>query len=138
MPDSLTGSCLCGQVAFEVQGEAKRFYHCHCSRCRKASGTGHASNVIVPEPESMKWTRGEDQLGTFQPEGAKYFYSSFCGNCGSPMPRFSEERGMAVIPAGALDVEPGIKPQARIFWDSRQNWSCSDDDELPVFETYPS
>ena len=35
---ALSGSCLCGSVAYELQGDARRFYHCHCERCRKASG----------------------------------------------------------------------------------------------------
>ena len=40
---TLKGSCLCGAVKYEVTGEPKRFYHCHCSRCRKATGTGMRS-----------------------------------------------------------------------------------------------
>src|SRR6202034_265236 len=42
---TVKGSCLCGAVKYEVTGEPKRFYHCHCSRCRKVTGTGHASNM---------------------------------------------------------------------------------------------
>ena len=39
---TVKGGCLCGSVQYEVTGETKRFYHCHCERCRKATGTGHA------------------------------------------------------------------------------------------------
>ncbi len=41
-------SCLCGAVAFEVEGPFERFLNCHCSRCRKATGTAHSCEVIVP------------------------------------------------------------------------------------------
>jgi hypothetical protein len=44
---TLKGSCLCGVVKYEVTGEPSRFYHCHCSRCRKVTGTGHASNMFL-------------------------------------------------------------------------------------------
>ncbi len=44
---TLRGSCLCGAVHYEAVGEVRRFLHCHCSRCRKATGTGHASNLTA-------------------------------------------------------------------------------------------
>jgi hypothetical protein len=55
---TLKGSCLCGAVKYEVTGEPRRFYHCHCSRCRKATGTGHASNLFL-QPGALKWLSGE-------------------------------------------------------------------------------
>ena len=41
------GSCICGEVVFEVDGPFDRFLNCHCSRCRKATGTAHSCEVIV-------------------------------------------------------------------------------------------
>ena len=62
----LTGSCLCGSVKYELEGKAERFYHCHCSRCRKATGTGHASNLLVTPLASLTWTEGESNtIGEF-------------------------------------------------------------------------
>ena len=43
---------------------------------------------------------------------------------------------LVMIPAGTLDNEPNIAPQARIFQDSKSDWSC-DGDEIPCFATYP-
>jgi len=42
---------------------------------------------------------------------------------------------MVVIPAGSLDSDPGIKPEARIFLDSHAEWSC-EAGGLPVFPEY--
>jgi hypothetical protein len=56
---TLKGSCLCGAVTYEASGEPKRFYHCHCSRCRKATGTGHASNLFL-QPGTLRWLSGEE------------------------------------------------------------------------------
>jgi hypothetical protein len=133
--EKLTGSCLCGSVQYELVGEAQKFYHCHCRRCRKASGTGHASNIVVT-PESFRWTRGEELLTFFKLPEAERFATNFCGRCGSPMPRVTADHSRAVIPAGSLDNLPEIRPQARIFWDSRVQWSCSGDG-IPTYPGYP-
>ena len=132
---SVKGSCLCGAVTYQLSGEVNRFYHCHCRRCRKATGTGHATNVMVKVDE-FTWTQGEDLLNRFKVPDAERFYTQFCSQCGSAMPRSVPEIGMVVIPAGSLDSEIELQPQARIFWDSRSPWSCAGD-ELPVYAEYP-
>ena len=131
---TLSGSCLCGRVRYTVSGEAQRFYHCHCSRCRKASGTGHATNLFVQG--SLTWNSGAELIRTFKLPEAERFTNTFCEVCGSRMPRFIEKLGMVFIPAGSLEDEPDMRPQARIFLDSRAEWSC-DDSALPGFEQYP-
>ena len=68
---------------------------------------------------------------------AKRFTSRFCSNCGSQVPRYVKETDFIVIPAGSLDSDPTIQPQARIFWGSRADWSCTGDD-LPTYAEYPT
>ena len=131
---SLSGSCLCGAVRYVATGEEQRFYHCHCSRCRKVSGTGHASNLFMQG--TLTWSSGEELIKSFKLPEAERFTNSFCEVCGSRVPRFIEKLGMVFIPAGSLDDEPGLRPQARIFLDSRAGWSC-DESVLPQFEQYP-
>lgn len=130
----LKGSCLCGGVKYEAIGEVSRFYHCHCKRCRKATGTGHASNILMTDA-SLEFTEGEDLLKLYKVPEAARFGKQFCSRCGSSLPRTSGSEGRVVIPAGSLDEEPPVKPEARIFWDSRAEWSCAD--ELPRFAEYP-
>jgi hypothetical protein len=130
----LNGSCLCGAVKYEVTGEPKRFFHCHCSRCRKATGTGHASNLFV-QPGMLKWLKGEAQIRAFKVPEAKRFTNNFCGICGSRLPRQAKDTDTVMIPSGSLDDDAPIKPQARIFAGSRASWSCSDDG-LPVYPEY--
>lgn len=131
---TLSGGCLCGAVRYTASGEPQRFYHCHCSRCRKATGTGHASNLFLQG--TLTWERGEERIRSYQPPEAKRFTNTFCEVCGSRVPRFIEKVGTVFIPAGSLDDEPDLQPQARIFLDSRSRWSC-DDTALPGFDTYP-
>ena len=127
------GSCLCGSVRYEINGEALRFYHCHCTRCRKATGTGHASNMMI-KPGSIKWIQGEELIRYYKVPEAKRFTNCFCAHCGGRLPRYVKETDMIIIPAGSLDGEPPIRPQARIFWGSRADWSCGDG--LPVYPEY--
>ncbi len=133
---TMKGSCLCGAVKFEVTGEATRFYHCHCSRCRKATGTGHASNMFV-QPGELKWLQGEDQVRSFKLPDAKRFTNTFCATCGGRLPRQAPGTDVVLVPAGSLDGEPPIKPQARIYtaWGAR--WACSGD-SLPAFPELPT
>jgi hypothetical protein len=130
---SLSGSCLCGAVRYTASGEEARFYHCHCSRCRKASGTGHASNLFMQG--ALEWNSGEELVRSYRPPDAARFTNTFCSHCGSRLPRFIESAGMVFIPAGSLDEEPGMHPEARIFQGSRAAWSCADS-ALPAFDEY--
>lgn len=133
---TLKGSCLCGGVAYEVHGELSRFYHCHCGRCRKATGTGHASNMLLKSARA-EWLKGEELLTSYKVPEAERYRTCFCSLCGSPMPRVVPALGIVVVPAGSLDNDTGIKPQARIFWDSRADWTCASGD-LPTFPEYPA
>jgi len=132
---TFSGGCLCGTVKYEITGTPRSFFHCHCLRCRKATGTGHASNVIVL-PSSASWTSGEDKLGEFKVPDAARFRSVFCKECGSPLPRIAPDLSLAVIPAGSLDHVPEISPTDRIFWNSRTSWSCAKGD-IPAWDEYP-
>ncbi len=131
---TLTGRCLCGAVEYEISGTPFRFVHCHCERCRRATGTGHATNLLL-KPGSADWKGTEPHVKRYKLPDAERFSTAFCTTCGSPLPRVGKE--IIVIPAGSLDSEPDIAPQGRIFWSSRVEWSCSDD-ELPSYAEYPT
>ena len=132
----VSGSCLCGSVIYEVTGETIRFSHCHCQRCRKATGTGHATNLLLTPVTGITWLKGESLLQCYKVPEAERFYNCFCKRCGSPMPRTVPEIDAVLIPAGSLDTEPPVQPQQHIFWNSRAEWSCGTNG-LPVFPEYP-
>jgi hypothetical protein len=131
---TLTGSCLCGAVRYSVRGSPKQFYHCHCERCRKVTGTGHASNLFL-DPGVLTWLSGEQLVRSFKVPEAKRFTNQFCATCGSRVPRQPPGSDRVLIPAGSLDTPAPIQPQARIFADSRAAWSCGSD-ELPAYPEY--
>jgi hypothetical protein len=132
---TIQGSCLCGGVAFEMTGTPLRVQHCHCSRCRKVRGTAHATNLFVPL-DGIRFVRGEDLLNMYKVPEAKTFAHVFCRVCGSSMPRLDPSRQLAVVPMGAFDEDPGVRPERRVFLESRASW---DDiaDGLPTFAGPP-
>jgi hypothetical protein len=123
----ITGSCLCGQVAFEVHEAPLKFLLCHCRSCQRASGSLHNANLAFPS-DSLRWTRGEDAIGRFVDSGENPGYPRwFCRNCGSPVPKRSRNGQFWVVPSGTLDTDPGLRPQANIYWAEHAPWFVSAD-----------
>lgn len=120
LPDGATprGSCLCGAVTFVVEGAPLRAYNCHCSRCRKARAAAFASNLFVAA-DGLRLVQGTELLASYKVPEARFFTTVFCRRCGSKMPRVSPERGIAIVPLGSLDDDPGIRPQRHIFVGSK-------------------
>ena len=56
--EALEGGDQCGGVRFRASGPWLRFVHCHCSRCRHATGSGYATNLFV-ESTSLEWLVGK-------------------------------------------------------------------------------
>ena len=116
-----SGSCACGRVRFELEGRAAVMMHCHCSRCQKARGTAHATNLAW-KLDALRFTSGEELLTEFDLPGAQYFGTTFCSHCGGFVPRRSIGRGWAVVPVGALDSDPENLPRAHQFVSSKLPW----------------
>ncbi|MBI3769723.1 MAG: GFA family protein [Deltaproteobacteria bacterium] len=129
------GSCLCGGVAYVVEGEPLRWWMCHCSRCRKARGAACASNLFT-SADGLRFLKGEDLAVPYKIPEAKYFMQVFCRRCGSPIPRIDRSRNFAIVPAGTLDDDPGTRPQAHIFVGSKAPWDTIADD-VPQHAEYP-
>ena len=134
-PGVIQGSCLCGEVAFEIEGTPERLMFCHCSRCRRARSAAHGANLFF-KPDQMRWVRGESLVKNYKDPSARFFSVSFCEKCGSGAPRASREFPVAYVPAGTLDTDPGIKPTARIFVGSKASW-VEISDRMPQFEEAP-
>ncbi len=132
---SSSGSCLCGKVSYEVSGNLGIFQYCHCSRCRKFTGSVHAANIIIAI-EHFKWISGEELVGSYIPEETKHFATAFCKNCGSSLPWLGKSKKAIVVPAGTLDTDPEIRPSQNIFCDSDAPW-YKEASELPKYSKLP-
>ena len=133
--EGVRGSCLCGGAAFVLSGELQLIVNCHCSRCRKARGAAHASNLFAPA-EGFRWLRGEDLAEHFKVPDAKLFVHAFCRVCGSSLPRAREEAPVVAVPAGCLDDDPRARERIHIYCGSKAPW-YDIPDGLPQFEEGP-
>lgn len=122
----IAGSCLCDAAGYELEPPIPILRNCHCSRCRKARGGAHATNAVLPL-ERFRWTRGEARVRSYKVPEARYFTQAFCELCGSPMPRLDPERGIAIVPAGSIDGDPGVRVSEHIFVDSKAPWHAITD-----------
>ncbi len=93
------GGCHCGAVSFEVEAEIEYLYACHCSLCRRWSGTQGVVVAVVPNA-AFGWVTGEDQVHTWSHPDCDW-HSAFCPSCGSALPGRNDENTM-FIPAGSL------------------------------------
>lgn len=118
-PGTTAGSCLCGDVAYEITGAAVAMYQCHCSRCRKGRAAAHGANLFY-KTRDFRWTRGESLVADYKVPEAARFGLAFCRQCGGSTPRVSG--GTVVVPAGPLDTDPKMKPLAHIFVASKAPW----------------
>jgi hypothetical protein len=134
-PGKPRGSCLCGAVAYVIEGTPFRCWLCHCGRCRRARSAAHASNLFTGA-DGVRFTRGEDLIEAYKLPEAQRFTQTFCRICGSLTPRVFRDRNLAVIPMGGLDDDPGMRPQAHIFVDSKAPWYTIADD-VPQHAEYP-
>lgn len=117
----IKGSCLCGAVRFELGEVPTWAHHCHCSRCRKVRGSAFATNAFVPL-DALTYMQGEELVRRYKLPTAERFGHEFCADCGSSLPFKNTARGVAVIPMGSLDDEPGHIPDAHIFVNSKASW----------------
>jgi len=120
MSNRYSGSCLCSKVRFEIEGQFEHFYLCHCEYCRKDTGSAHGANLFSSSA-TLKWVSGEDQVRHFNLPSTRHS-RSFCGTCGSALPITQMDGKLLVVPAGSLNGEVPIRPDAHIFVASRANW----------------
>ncbi|MCV0380652.1 GFA family protein [Nitratireductor sp.] len=128
------GSCQCGAVKFQISGPFESFFLCHCSRCRKDTGSAHAANLFSTVAK-ITWLSGEDRIKTYRVPESRH-EKSFCSECGSAVPGIQMDGALLVVPAGSLDKPVDIRPNAHICLSSRANW---DDglDEVTRLEGLP-
>lgn len=128
----MRGSCLCGTCVFEIPADSGPINKCHCSKCRKRSGTG-SNAVFWVNPSDLNWISGvEVKKSYFTPDG---WEAVFCSECGSPLPRLVPDR-VWIVPAGTIDEDVEASIRAHIFVANKPSWEKIGDD-APQFDTVP-
>jgi hypothetical protein len=129
--EPITGGCLCGGVRFEISEPFVWANHCHCSRCRKHSGAFGGTQARVPRA-GFRLLAGEDLIRVYRPEGGRV--KAFCAVCGSSLFGGEWPEGEEIsVRLGAIDGDPGIRPQVHTFVDSKAPWEEIPEDGRPRY-----
>lgn len=115
----MIGKCLCGKIQFEISGEVPNLYQCHCSLCRKATGSS-ANIATFVDQEKYKWISGQDSVRSNIKETG--FRSDFCTTCGSPVPNKLRDTDKYWIPAGLLEEAEDLKVVEHMYTNSKAQW----------------
>ena len=120
----LTGSCLCGSVAYEVDGPPGPIVHCHCATCRKT----HGSAFSTVTRDRFRWRKGESLLRGFESSSGKTRY--FCTECGSHIVAERAGTGTILLRLGCLDTDIAERPRVHIWRSDAAPW-FDPKDQLP-------
>lgn len=118
--DRLRGSCLCGAVRYTVTGAVDGFVLCHCSRCRKGTGSAHGANLFAGGAR-LDWLSGAEAVRRYAVPETRHV-RQFCAICGAPLPSLQMQGRLVVVPAGSLDEAPPRAPDQHIFCADRAPW----------------
>lgn len=114
------GSCNCGAVAFEIDTDISAVYVCHCSICRKSTGSNGIPVVII-ENSAFRWLQGEEHIQTWKKAGSEW-QTWFCRVCGSPLPGINDATQM-FVPAGLItDGGENLKVTHHLYVGSKAEW----------------
>jgi hypothetical protein len=132
----MQGKCLCGGVRFSLSGEIPNLYQCHCSLCRKVTGSS-ANAAFRIDRAQLSWVEGETLVRKYESDTG--FKSHFCSRCGSPLPNLTAADSAWWVPVGLLEETEELQVAAHLFVDSRATWdviagSGEHFDEMPEAE----
>jgi len=129
----ITGGCLCGAVRFEVTAPPVWAGYCHCTRCQRRTGTAASAGARIA-PGSLRVTAGQELVRAWDPPDGG-FSKVFCSACGSALwSRSQDDPQVMSVRLGAIDGDPGIRPQYRQFVAYAAPWEPIPDDGLPRYD----
>ncbi|WP_226410800.1 GFA family protein [Shewanella glacialimarina] len=127
------GKCLCGEVNITIKGKISDIIHCHCSLCRKNSGTAFATNGFINAAD-FDILSGRNSLSTFTFKPGRNRH--FCSHCGSPVYSSNEQDPQRYrIRLGILDTDIIERPISHNFVSSKANWEDLDA-QLPRYDAF--
>ena len=119
------GGCACGAIRYRVEGDPEFTFNCHCRKCQRATGSGHAAAFAVPLARIH--LTGELRYHAQSSDSGARTFSGFCGACGSPIAsrteRFPER---LYVLAASLDDSSAFTPGFAIFAEAATRWDPPD------------
>lgn len=136
IPPMIHGSCLCGGVRFEFDSAVGPFELCHCTRCRKASGSQFMAGIAI-RADGFRITAGRELITKFElpvDREPPAYSRIFCSRCGCVVPDPEPTTEVFEIAAGLLDDDPGLRPDRHIMVEHKAPWTDFRAGDLPRFD----
>lgn len=127
----LAGKCLCGAVRYAVTDEFVYAANCHCSNCRRTTGSAFKPFAGI-ERDKLQVTTGADDLMRFGDDDG---HDAHCKVCGSLLYSVVRDGAFVHVTMGTLVDDPSVRPTAHIFVGSKAPWFTITDD-LPQYEEH--
>ncbi len=128
----LVGQCYCRAVTYEVADEFEYAANCHCSDCRRATGSAFKPFAGI-KVAKIAITSGNDDVKFY---GGEVDRNVHCNICGSLLFSVVRNGAYAHVTLGTLVDAPRIEPQEHIFVRSKAPW-YEINDALPQYQTLP-
>ncbi len=106
----MRGSCLCGQVVFQLHGSLRPAIACHCEQCRKQTGNFWVASSVAEE--GLELVR-DDGLAWFN--ASPHAKRGFCKTCGSFLFWKPERAARYAVAVGALDEPHDLRLSRHIY-----------------------
>jgi len=118
-----TGSCLCGNITYELEGDLLATAVCHCEHCQRQSGGAFSTNLVA----TVGQLKVSGTLKTYEDRGrtgdAVYVHRRFYGDCRSPIvSELVEPAGVIAVKAGTLDDCTVVEPTIQAWCEDKQPW----------------
>jgi len=127
------GSCLCGEVQFEVELIPEKVYSCHCSICQRSHGAAFVT-LALADGNSLKFIKGEENLTDYFSGGG---FRAFCSKCGSRLMNYAEDKGQYLsVAVSCIDNQDEIRPVANLCIETKPLWYQLSGD-IPSYEGIP-
>jgi hypothetical protein len=127
----LAGKCFCGAVQYAVADEFLYAMNCHCSNCRRTTGSAFKPFAGI-ERGKLDVIAGKDNLLIYGEENG---HDAHCRSCGSLLYSVVRAGAYVHVAMGTLIDAPGIRPDKHIFVGSKAPWFTITDD-LPQYEEH--
>ncbi len=115
------GGCTCGSVRFELEDHPYYVGACHCSTCKKRTGSDYGLSVPT-DAENVKTFTGETKTHTRTGDTGNQVHYEFCPNCGTTVRWRVERTGRQVFAAGAFDDMSWMAVHGEMYTDEAAPW----------------
>jgi hypothetical protein len=127
------GKCLCGDIEFQAEEVPGMVFNCHCTRCRKSTGSAFATQVFA-QRSSLKFIKGKDKLTEYESTGGM---RTFCSKCGSRLMNYGKgDVDYLSVAISSIEEPNKLRPNADCFLSTKLDW-CEKDKGIESFDEFP-